>query len=253
MNAPAKQELQLAKSNVVVSQDSQSIMRLVEKAMDTPNFDVDKLNALLAVKERWEAGEAKKAYTEAMTEFKSSAPIVTKDRDNLQYNSKYTSIGNLVNTINPHLSQYGLSARWDIDQSNGIRVTCVMTHRLGHSESTSMSGPPDNSGKKNPLQEIKSTITYLKAATFEAITGLASTDANLDDDGNGSSDKDMPQDEFEGFAKRIRDATTKEAAKSIWQESVKASRGYNDIDAANKRKQVLLDQSKFIDSTKVTA
>jgi hypothetical protein len=251
MNALAKQELQLA--NPVVSQDSQSIMRLVEKAMDTPNFDVEKLNALLAVKERWEAGEAKKAYTQAMTEFKASAPVVTKDRDNKQYDSRYTSIGNLVNTINPHLSRYGLSARWDIDQSNGIRVTCVMTHRLGHSESTSMSGPPDNSGKKNPLQEIKSTITYLKAATFEAITGLASTDANLDDDGNGSGGKGMPQDEFEDFAKRIRDATTKEAAKAVWQESVKASRGYNDIDAANKLKEILLDQSRFIDSTKETA
>ena len=240
-----KQELQVADRLVPMNQDSQSIMRLVEKAMDTPNFDVDKLNALLAVKERWEAGEAKKAYTEAMTEFKTSAPIVTKDRDNKQYESKYTSIGNLVNTVNPHLSKYGLSARWDIDQSNGIKVTCVMTHRLGHSESTSMSGPPDNSGKKNPLQEIKSTITYLKAATFEAITGLASTDANSDDDGN----QGMPQDEFEAFAKRIRDATTKDKAKDVWRESVKAAQGYGDLDAAAKLKDVLIEQGKFIDGT----
>ncbi|WP_241085163.1 hypothetical protein [Candidatus Vondammii sp. HM_W22] len=42
------------------------------------------------------------------------------------------------------------------------------------------------SGSKNPIQQIKSTITYLKIATYEAVTGIASTEGNVDDDGNGS-------------------------------------------------------------------
>jgi hypothetical protein len=49
-----------------------------------------------------------------------------------------------------------------------------------------MNARADGSGAKNPIQQIKSTITYLKGVTFESITGLASTDDNVDDDGNAA-------------------------------------------------------------------
>lgn len=152
-------------------------------------MDVATIAGLMALQKEWEANEARKAYATALAEFKANPPTVVKDKKNAQYDSMYTTIGNLVNTINTALSKHGLSARWDIEQDKGIKVTCILTHRAGHSESVSMSGPPDDSGKKNPLQQIKSTVTYLKIATFEAVTGTASADANVDDDGNGSSGK----------------------------------------------------------------
>ncbi len=174
-------------------QDSTSIMRLVAHAMDKPDFDVAKLQALLDVKDRWEKLEAKKAFVEAMTAFKANPPAIYKDKENTQYSSWYTSIAGLVNPVNEALSRHGLSARWDINQAAGreITVTCILTHKLGHSEQCSMSGPPDVSGKKNPLQELKSTVTYLKVATFEAITGVASENGNLDDDGNAAGKKSI--------------------------------------------------------------
>jgi hypothetical protein len=149
--------------------------------------NLDQLKGLLDLQKDWEAKEAKKAFVKAMTAFKASAPVVTKDKDNKQYNSKYTSLSNLVNTVNPVLSQHGLSASWDIEQNGIIKVTCRITHELGHSETASASAPADTSGAKNAIQQIKSTITYLKSVTFESICGLASSEANLDDDGNGAS------------------------------------------------------------------
>jgi hypothetical protein len=109
---------------------------------------------------------------------------VTKDKANKQYGSKYTSIGNMFNTVTPRLSKYGFSVNFEVQQAEMITVTCIVTHKLGHSESVSMSAPPDGSGSKNTLQQIKSTLTYLRAATFESAIGIASSDANLDDDGN---------------------------------------------------------------------
>lgn len=150
----------------------------------TSGADLDKLKQLMDLKRQHEADEAKKAYVKAMAAFKKNPPKVTRDKKNSQYKSTYTSLGNLVNTINPELSKHGLSASWDIEQNGVIKVTCKMTHELGHSESASASAPADTSGAKNVIQQIKSTITYLKAVTLEAISGLASTDANLDDDGN---------------------------------------------------------------------
>ena len=215
-------------------------------------MDVATIKDLMDLSDRWEKNEARKAYAVALAEFKANPPTVYKDKKNSQYDSMYTTIGNLVNTINTELSKHGFSARWDIDQSAGIKVTCVLTHRAGHSESVSMSGPADDSGKKNPLQQIKSTVTYLKIATFEAVTGTASADSSADDDGNGAGKQGMPDEEFQAFAKSIKAGTTKEKAKDAWKEAVKAAEGYKDLDAANKLKEVLIEHGKFIDST-VTA
>jgi hypothetical protein len=67
-----------------------------------------------------------------------------------------------------------------------VKVTCILSHVQGHSESVSLAAPPDVSGAKNPIQQIKSTTTYLKLATFEAVTGIATEEGNKDDDGNGA-------------------------------------------------------------------
>lgn len=145
---------------------------------------LEQVRELLNIQKEWEANEAKKAFNKAVAAFKANPPRITKDKQNVQYKSMYTTLGNLVNTVNPELSKQGLSANWEIEQNGSIKVTCILTHALGHSEKTSASAPADTSGSKNAIQQIKSTITYLKAVTFESITGLASTDANYDDDGN---------------------------------------------------------------------
>jgi len=147
---------------------------------------IDQLERLWDMQLRYEANEAKKAYHFAMSEFKKERIVITKDKDNTQYKSKYTSIGNLVDSVTPYLGKHGLSHKWDISQEGDIiKATCISTHKDGHSDSVSMSAPADKSGAKNAIQQIKSTITYLKGVTFESLFGLASTDSNVDDDGNG--------------------------------------------------------------------
>lgn len=153
------------------------------------NADISKLEQLYELQKRFEEREAEKAYILAMAEFKTHPPAIYKDKKNKQYDSMYTSIGNLVNTVNEAMGPHGFSSRWDIQQGEKIVVKCILTHRGGHSESCTMSGLPDGSGSKNPLQQIKSTVTYLKLATFEAVTGMASEEGNLDDDGNEGGNK----------------------------------------------------------------
>lgn len=149
-------------------------------------YTPEQIMKMLDAQERYDAIQAKKAYNQAMSDFKEKPPLVTKDKQNSQYKSMYTTLGNLVNTVTPELSKHGLSASWDIKQNGTIEVSCRMTHRLGHSETATASAPADTSGAKNAIQQIKSTITYLKAVTFESVCGLASTDANHDDDANSA-------------------------------------------------------------------
>jgi len=150
--------------------------------------DLEKLEKLMDLQIKWESNQARKAYHVAMAAFKAHLPTVVKDKTNSQYKSKYASEDALINTINPELSKHGLSATFDFAQTGDeIKVTCNITHADGHRESVSLSGKADGSGSKNPLQQIKSTTTYLRKATFEAITGIASSDNEADDDGNGAS------------------------------------------------------------------
>lgn len=163
-------------------------MAMASRALDLGK--VDEMSKLLDLQFKWEAEQARKAFIGAMASFKSSPIIITKDKENKQYNSMYTTLGNLVNTASEAMAPHGLTADWEIEQGDKlIKVTCVLSHEDGYSKRVTLEAAPDTSGAKNSIQQIKSTVTYLRGATFEAVTGLASQESagvNRDDDGNSA-------------------------------------------------------------------
>ena len=142
---------------------------------------------------KWEANEARKAYNKAMAEFKSNPPKIDKDKKVGYSTSKgkvgysHASLYNVVDKITAELSKHGLSASWRTEQNGQIKVTCRISHSMGHYEETSLSADADTSGSKNAIQAVGSTITYLERYSLLAITGLATEDQ--DNDGNLPSDK----------------------------------------------------------------
>lgn len=152
------------------------------------------MRAMLDLQKDWEANEARKAYVAAMAEFKRNPPEIfkrkqvaftTRDGDTTSY--KHATLGDVTTAIINGLAQHGISHRWDTKQEGGkITVTCILTHSLGHSESTSLEGAPDASGKKNGIQQVASTITYLQRYTLLGASGLATKDEEHDDDGRGA-------------------------------------------------------------------
>lgn len=153
--------------------------------------DLDKLERLMALQERWEATEARKAFDAAFAAFKAQAVRIVKNRlvNNGPLSGKrYAELFSVVNAVTPALSANGLSSSWKItrDEKDWIEVTCTIKHTAGHSESVSMGGPPDVGGAKNPIQARASTVSYLERYTLKAITGLSEQDDD-DDGGHGSS------------------------------------------------------------------
>jgi hypothetical protein len=151
--------------------------------------DIANLEKMLALQEKYDAMQAKKAFIKAMAKFKETPIIIGKDKENKQYNSKYSSIGIIVNSCLPRMGLCGLSHKWEFDsQADHKFLTgkCIVTHCEGHSDSVSMTAPIDVSGAKNPIQQIKSTRTYIKIETFTSLMGLTSSETDLDDDGNNS-------------------------------------------------------------------
>ena len=148
------------------------------------NADIDKLEKLMAMQERWEANEARKAYAKAISEFRNDCPQIARTRKG--HNNKYAGLSETLEQIQPVLSSHGLSHSWRTEQTdNLIRVTCSVSHFDGHAESTSLAAAPDNSGGKQAIQAIGSTVAYLERYTLYAILGLSSRE--MDNDGEAVS------------------------------------------------------------------
>ena len=168
----------------------------------TGGADLDKLEKLLTLQERWEANEAKKAYQQAMAKFKANPPKIEKDKK-VGYTTQkgtvgysHASLANVTEKISKELSKYGLSASWLPKQNGSVFITCKITHEKGHSEEATLSAPADTSGSKNSIQAIGSTITYLERYTLLALTGLATHDMDDDSAAGGTeyiSDKQLSE------------------------------------------------------------
>lgn len=148
----------------------------------------DQIQHMMDLQDRWEATQARKAYVAAMSDFKRHPPEILKDK-HVSYQTskgkteyKHATLGNVCAAIIKGLSDVGISHRWDTQQQEGrIKVTCILTHVGGHSESTSLHSAADESGGKNSIQAIASAITYLQRYTLLAATGLATADMGDDD------------------------------------------------------------------------
>lgn len=147
--------------------------------------DIDKMKQLMDMQERWEAKEAKKAYVLAMSNFRANCPMIERTKEGHQ--SKFAGLAETIEQIKSLMADNGLSHSWKMDQDKEgqlITVTCCVTHVFGHTECTSLSAGPDDSGNKIAIQAMASTISYLERYTLFGLLGLAS--AEMDDDGQAA-------------------------------------------------------------------
>lgn len=167
--------------------------------------DLDQLTKLMDLQERWEANEARKAFVEALNAFKADPPVIARTKK-ASFVSKrtgglteydYATLDKVSDIIGKALAEHGLSHSWRTDQSDdqAIRVTCILRHRLGHSEEVTMRAMPDDSGGKNLIQQIGSTVSYLERYTLLAATGLAAADQDDDGATGGATPIDAEQKE----------------------------------------------------------
>jgi hypothetical protein len=162
---------------------------LLEKAV-SQDVSIERLQQLMELQLRWEANEARKAFVSAMNRFKSNPPAIVKnttasmsikaEKGGGSYSYSYASLDSICRAVIQGLSEVGISHRWTMQQNGSIRVSCILTHELGHSEETSLEGAADQSGGKNSIQAVGSTVTYLQRYTLLAATGLAAGGTDTD-------------------------------------------------------------------------
>ena len=220
---------EMSKDMVVPEQKAvvDSPNRLIALALEK-QADPEIIKKMMDLQEQWEAGQARKAFVLAMTAFKQEAPAVLKKGDRVDFNSakgrttyNYANLGSIVQEISSILGKHELSASWNTAQEgNNITVTCHVTHSAGHRESVTLTGPADDSGNKNRIQSIGSTVTYLQRYTLLAALGLATGE---DDDGRGGKPPvAMPQEKGGHAPNSDKPATIKDPDSPITDPQLKA-------------------------------
>lgn len=205
---------------------------------------IEQIRDFMQLQREWEADQARKAYVADMAEFKKNPPHIVKDKLVAFNGTSYThaTLGNVTSSIVEGLARHGFSHRWDTEQRDGgqIVVTCILTHKLGHSERTSLFSSRDDSGKKNNIQQMSSAITYLQRYTLLGACGLATHDQG-DDDG-AAAEQTQPVDWMGWVAK----ARSLDELQRIWNDgSADLKRGddlaaYDDFKCAVNAKKVVL-------------
>ena len=168
-------------------------MDMIDKALAS-GASPEALEKLLALQERWEANQARKAFIVAMAQARSKFGPILKRHDGYSSRYKYETLPDVMAAVDGPLGENGFSYDWKTeDLADGrIRVTCVVTHEAGHSRSNSLAGHPndtaDAKANMNGLQRMGGAVTYLQRYTLKAALGIA---AEKDSDGAAAGSPEL--------------------------------------------------------------
>lgn len=165
------------------SSEAAAIFSMIERVASAPDVPIERVEQLFKLYTQMDAERARRSYHAAFASMQPALPAV--ERKGKSHNGKYARFEDIVGTIMPTLAEhgFGLSFR-TAEAASKVIVTCHLSHKDGHSESTEYAFPYDGSGNKNAIQAIASAISYGKRYTMNALLGIATRDE--DDDGKAA-------------------------------------------------------------------
>ena len=151
--------------------------RLLELAVKQ-GADVDTLERLAALYERFEERKAQAALVKALNEFQSRCPIILKQNEvNIPSGPRYkfASLTDIKVAIRPLLDELGLSVSFSVSDDDK-HVTCTVRHRDGATETSKFPIRIDAKMRVNDSQRISSAITYARRNSLTGALGIDTTD-----------------------------------------------------------------------------
>jgi hypothetical protein len=198
MSALVKHEEQ-QESKLIPANDAPMISMIERIAMD-PNIPIERLEQMLAMKERMEDRqrdqlredreyEAKTAYFAAMSACQKELPVVTKNRRNSHTNSNYADLAAIEDQAMPIIYAHGFGVSFQPDGYNEIGELLIkweISHAGGYVRNGIGAIPVDGAGAKGGInktgtQAFGSTATYGRRYLLCMLFNISTGD---DRDGN---------------------------------------------------------------------
>lgn len=134
-----------------VINEGQALLAMIERAASNPTMDMDKLERLIAMRERIDAREAERAFDAAMSAAQAELSPVAADANNPQTKSRYATYAALDRACRPTYTKHGFSLSFDTGHdapADHLRVLCYVAHREGHKRTHHVDMPADGKGAK---------------------------------------------------------------------------------------------------------
>lgn len=186
-----------------IRQSDAPIVAMIERIAMDPTIPIDRLEQMLAMKERMEDRardmaredreyEAKTAYFSAMSACQKELPVVHKNKRNSHTNSNYADLAAIEDQAMPIIYKHGFGVSFQPDGYNELgelQIKWEISHSGGYVRNGIGAIPVDGAGaqgkvNKTGTQAFGSTATYgrryLLCMLFNISTG---------DDRDGNNDK----------------------------------------------------------------
>lgn len=178
------------------------MVAMIERIVMDPSIPIDRLEQMLAMKERMEdraredaERQAKKAFFAAMSRCQKELPVVIKRSRNSHTNSNYADLAAIEQQAMPIIHDHGFAVSFQPDGYNDkgeLRILWEVSHEEGHSRSGVGEIPVDGAGSqgkvnKTGTQAFGSTATYGRRYLLCMIFNISTGD---DRDGNKTPSKE---------------------------------------------------------------
>ena len=179
----------------VIDQNPYVQMIAVAAARDV---DIEKLEKLMDLQERWEDRQALGVFVNAMATVQKNIQPVIADAENKQTNSRYSKLSTIVSALAPIYTAEGFSVSFGTEDcasqklidGGWFRTSAELSHIGGHTKYFHIDLPADTTGAKGTVNKtvihgMKSAITYARVILMGLMFNFTTTQ-DIDDDGNSA-------------------------------------------------------------------
>jgi hypothetical protein len=241
------------------SGDATSINALIRFGLEKGGAEiVPAIRELVELRWKMEERDARKAFFDALSQFRAKCPPILKTRENEQFTvtrrggakvkAKYAPLDEIDRIARPIASECGLTWTWNtrVDGSM-MTITCRVMHILGYFEESSVTMPCESKAGSSPQQKYGSAQTYGMRYSLVAALGITTADTDVDGiTGEGESEK-ITDEEAARLSALISEVMgTTEAADIYRTRLLKwlAVETINDIDARDFQRTVAMVEAK---------
>lgn len=170
--------------------EAASMLAMIERMANNPSVDIDRLERLIAMKEKIDQQAAERAFNSSMRDAQAEIPQILRAAKNEQTRSKYALLEAINAKIVPIVTKHGFSMSFgtaDSPHAKHYRITCLVSHLSGHSRDYYADIPIDDAGmagkvNKTATHAFGSTMSYGRRYLTLLIFNVATT--GEDNDGN---------------------------------------------------------------------
>lgn len=190
-------------TGIVVANPFTLLQSAIEKG-----FDAERISQFMDLQDRMQKKQALEEYIAAMNRCQKRMPIVVRDSENKQTNSRFARLEAVANRIKPIYTEEGFTLEFGEEDSpleKHRRIVCEVQHLGGHAKKFHLDSPIDDVGakgapNKTAVQGLGSLVSYLRRYLTLMIFNI--TVADEDTDGNSDQSK-MTAEQCEYLRKKL--------------------------------------------------